>query len=728
MESFRLPLDFKASPSEKGHGVELKISSKGLRISKDFEKLKKDIKQSPNDLRKWDLLFEAFNDKFEELYGEEKDKNITTEFKRIVDESYLELLDRFPLLVFYWKNWLILAYKLDGIEASINVLEKSVVEFPYSIELWVDYLSALISDFKLGKDDEGTLDQKIQNIRNLYTLALRYNGKNFNSHVLWDKAISFESEVDSNSHELLSLYLDNIRTPLYQYAQYFKQFSEINKNYKVEDIVPESELQDYIIKFQGSNIDDLSEADKFQIIDDYSYKVFNETQKTVDEKWQYESSLMYQDFSLDKIEEIEKEIGAWRLYLKYQVNKYSEEPNSFQFDLVCNLFERALIPNCFSSNLWMSFLSFLNFLQLNDQEKYEKMSQLYHRAGNRFLPLNDNILRFSYCDFLMKYDKFDMSVEYLFDLIKMFSGSLDPKGVYLKKPYLESINKLIELWKQKMNQPEYSGQLCTIIFDYFSVDEKSRKSRHSKDPTIDNKEDSYKFNENYVRILQKLLNSDSICIITDLYIDSLNQSSESATEEMRHLFNNIFQENEFTKSVKFWKKFIEFEGLKTRSMINLIRIVTYMSCNTQLPKVMIDALIDLSYDILLPNLADALEMTPETREFLLYMDASKSNSLFINSYLRRRMSKFNFYLGDVDDKRITSSKHRSVLREENLLKLAKKHFDHPGIITEAVPEVTNSIMNDKVKYPLESSRLEIPPLPTFKNVEKASLPINYPTE
>lgn len=118
-----------------------KISSK-ISQSDPWQPLEEEIIQNPNDITKWDLLFKSFDEKFEELYDEQNKESISDEFKKYVHRSYSDLLQRFPYLNNYWKNFLIFEYKLNGADASIDVLSKSVNNFPHSIDLWSDYMSA----------------------------------------------------------------------------------------------------------------------------------------------------------------------------------------------------------------------------------------------------------------------------------------------------------------------------------------------------------------------------------------------------------------------------------------------------------------------------------------------------------------------------------------------------------------------------------------------------------
>ena len=59
--------------------------------------------------------------------------------------------------------------------------------------------------------------------------------------------------------------------------------------------------------------------------------------------------------------------------------------------------------------------------------------------------------------------------------------------------------------------------------------------------------------------------------------------------------------------------------------------------------------------------------------------------------------------------------------------MTSKQIGHPGIFIDAVPQITNRLMLDGNDIDLTQENLSIPPLPMFKNVEKASQPIKYPS-
>lgn len=709
-----------------------------------------DINENPNDISKWDLLFKSFDDKFEELYDEQNVESINDEFKKFVYRSYSELLHRFPYLTNYWKDFLIFEYKLNGADASINVLSKSVDNFPHSIDLWTDYMSALITQYE-GTSETSKQKEQIDFIRIQFDKALAYNGQHFLSHPLWDKLLEFETSINGEneeiSREIFLSCLKVIRIPLYQYAQYYKKFMEINKRFSINDIFSMEQdkdllIEEYLDRFNKSSIEELSLIEEHQIIDDYSYKIFTKTQAKVNEKWIYESAITVTEFSLENYNQIEEESKKWMNYLNHEIENYRSLENenkdkSRQYEYVINIFERSLIPLCLNGNVWLKYLAFINTLHFKSEIKYEKMKAIYDLAINRFVPLDDNYIRFSYGIFFMKYNKFDLSNELFFELIKLF-GALGSSKVYQKNDYLEAVSSLIKLWSQVLDESKTTNVLEELIDNYFEKADRYSKRPGAAESNKEKDENSkeFTFDDSYVKILEKLLNDESICVIIDFYLNYLMKYLTPSTHiKIRKFFNRYYKESALQKSVKFWKFFIEFEGLVHHNMINLKKIVRHIQYNTQLPKSILDSLIDLNYDIVSSNVSEIFDTNANTGrsdDTLIMYDNDVSESLIVNSSARKRLSNNNYLIQELEEMKIAKSQNKYesgqplVNREEELLKIIRKHAEHPGIIVDHTPEISNKIMSQGNWISLDKDVVEVPNFPTFKNVEKASLPVVYP--
>lgn len=98
------------------------------------------------------------------------------------------------------------------------------------------------------------------------------------------------------------------------------------------------------------------------------------------------------------------------------------------------MFERALIPNCFDEDLWLKYIKFIDGLGISDEKKCELERDIYIRANAKFIPLNQCKVRKLYAYFLLKQNDIDSAVEYLFDWMKLLSGT---SKQYFKSPYLK---------------------------------------------------------------------------------------------------------------------------------------------------------------------------------------------------------------------------------------------------------------------------------------------------
>lgn len=698
-----------------------------------FDKLKRSVEECPNDLKRWDKVFTALDDKFEQLYDPdqstkpENGSDIDSKFKEYVRVIYQDLLNRFPYLSEYWKKYLILEYKLNGIQSSIDVLEDSVRQFPHSIDLWSDYLSALISQYELI-EDTSKREEQIKFIKGQFGVCLDKNGLHFNSDPLWDSYINFEKSLNENqesSKDILRIYLKLIRIPLYQYAQYFNSFVEINKSFEISEIIEGDDLSEYLQKFQKSSIDELSLIEKHQIIDDYSYAVFTKTQQAVNDKWTFESSLTIQGFNILDLDSTEQETEKWNSYLNFEINNLKklesskEKERQFQFDIIIELFERSLIPNCLFNKSWLKYLAFISIFQEESDSKYARIKGIYDRAVSKFIPLNETYFRFTCVDFLMKYDKFEIANEYLFDLIKLYLGQTNNK-MYHQREYLLSVRELLKLWSNYVPSSVIISTLDDIITSYF--DEVDRYKSKTNEETS-----KYEFKPAYVSTLENLLNDQSICIIISEYLEYLKLYPDSSNPtKIREFFNKYFQVNAVAKSTLFWKFFVEYEGMIQHNMTNLKRIISFMKSYSSLPKSVVDALLDLNYEIISANYAQTLkESNGFPEESIISYNCDISNSLVMNKSAGERIIHNNHFIHSDIETRLSRGRQQTPLdTKESLLRLARKQADSPGLFRDFTPEITNKIEDKWI--PLNTSEIETPPLPTFKNVEKAASSFTHP--
>lgn len=657
----------------------------------------------PNNLHKWDEYFQVLEECWD---SQDTSEDAKPALKSVVSAAYGTLLARFPYLTQYWKRYLIVLYKMGGISDSIKALKEAVSSFPHSVPLWVDYLSALMADLEQEKE-EAAKQEKIDVARAQFERAADLVGLNFNSDPFWNKYIEFETKyaVENPSPQLLKVLVRLAKIPLYQYAQYSQQFSETIKSFSFTEVVTDKAEVDLLLAQYGkTDVLDLSSVEQHQLLDAYAYGVFTETQRRVTEKWPFESALTLQEFSIADLDAIHAQTKEWVKYLDHEIELLKANPeNKAQYHLVVSLFERALVPNCFESLVWEKYVSFLQ-----EYSKFLETKKAYLKAIYTFMPLDQPQIRESYVAFLMAHEKFDDANEFLLDTIRLYSGGSGSRA-YIKTAYLQEVTELMKLWKTHVSSKTLLPILENLVSGYF--DRIDRYKKETKEEQTEEKE-KYEFKSSYSTALSKFLNNHGICVVTVAYLRLLAELPDS-TIKIRKFYNKHYQERPFSLSVQFWKFFVEFEE---KNLINLRSILNHIKTATALPKIAVDAFLDIYYDITCSNLATCMALP--TRENLLDIlvtrDAEKSEDLFINESARARLAHNNYLLRDKG--------HHS--REDQLMAMRLKHLDHPGVFVDAVPEITNSIM-DREWVSLLDKNIEALPLPIFKNVDKANAPINY---
>lgn len=723
----RLPSEILKEGGNVTVGVDSKSNSSALKTSlESWKQLREEVEHNPNDISRWNKLFSSIEEKVSQLY----ERGINEEFKAFVYENYNELLGRFPYLVKYWKDLLIMAYRLNGVESSIEALLKAVDACPFSIDLWHDYLSALLVRYEQKDDKSGMQDM----IQSQFSLALSFNKFHFNSHPIWDKYIEFLHLTNpefSTDKKVLNMYLELSNMPLYEYAKYYNQFTAINKNFQLQDVIQDSrELDSYLHKFGKNSVEECSVVESQLIIDDFSYNVFLKTQTLVHDKWQFESSITINELDLTNYQSIQKEMNYWKEYLNFEIKRYLDDKNMFSFNNIVNLFERCLIPNCFVQEIWLKYIAFLNVAYDDNNENnidkettFHRINLIYLKANNKFIPLDENYCRLIYGEFLVKWDKFELANDYYLDLITSFCGHNDQK-VYLKQSYLDNFNNILQLWKSTLPNKKLVEYLYDIIEKYFeSIDRyKSKQQSEHEEEQTDNKKHISLLQ---LQTFQELLNDHSICLVIKVYLYSSLEmtdiTDEAQLKPFRDFFQKYYKEKPLQFSVSFWKFFIEFEGLMTFNYLNLQKIINYVKTNLLLPKTTIDALLQINYDIINANYKEVIELIPDDTT-LINFDNETCNSITQNKSLLTRLAKNN----SIMQHKLKGNKNPNFRIEDEYVKLIKKQSDLPGVIAEDKPEITNKLMNDENYVSLLQDNIEVPRLPAFKNVEKANAPIPYP--
>ena len=675
--------------------LDFKIASTTTSLNDYADLLERELEKNPNDIDIWNRLFDAIDHTIADNVSQEDSfkSTLSDEVQTKIYNTYKTLLLRFPYLDEIWKKWLVVEFKLKGLDASVDILRMAVESFPYSVSLWVDYLTAL-------KSIPGTNPEQF---RSIYREALRYNEFHFSSHPIWDKAIEFETESEPNSKRLLSLYLKVIKIPLYQYAQYYSQFTEINKNFDIHELMGKEILIGYVEKFGKSKVEDLSLIEKHQIIDDFFATVFASTQAKVSSNWEYEQQLLHQEFSFDR-KEIEEERNVWLEYTNREIASYDACKDKNQYDLICNLFERALIPNCFDEELWLKYIKFIEESSLAEEEKREIEKEIYLRANGKFIPLNQCMMRKLYAYFLLKKGEIDLAIEYLFDWMKLLSGT---SKQYFKSPYLEMTREILQIWKKLLSQGKFQEALEFVIENYFGKPQEKRVKSEANKESRDRK--LYQLSDTLLHLFARFLNDDSIPIVIEYSFDIYVRQREST--KIRNFFNKHHKETSLLRSLSFWKFMFEYEGVIENNLSNLKLIEYLIRIESQLPKSAIDMFVDWYYDIASANISELLVINKgRSDDSMILKELQLSNSVFYNASTRKRMARSNY--------RVLDSPGYEEDPEQRYLDLCSKQAGHPAVFVDANPEITNSFLNGGKQIDLTKNTTPVPPLPTFKGVEK----------
>ncbi|KAK6889996.1 Pre-mRNA-processing factor 39 [Candida tropicalis] len=715
-------------------------SSPSSAIPSSILSLINDISQDLNNIDKWNQLFKQFQYQINQY---EDPTKTPKELKEIIHQNYEKLLSRYPYLETIWEDWSNLELSINGNESYQNILRMSIENYPNSIKLWTNYLKTMI---ETNKDN-------VELIRGLYKQALIQNEYDFNSHELWNLIIEFETKLKDDSIELCELYIRVLKVPLYHYSQYYNQFTELNKKFNIELIIPKDELINYYKEFgYVDNYDKVSMIEKYQIVDNYLSNIFNKTQEKVNSNWQFESLFEYTKFDLKTQQEIKNEKESWIKYIDQEINIYKQSDHSKEeFNLICNLFERSLVPNCFDCELWLKYINFIkesNQDDDDDDEKMNKIKDIYIRINSKLIPLDETITRFNYVYFLKELKEFNQSNEYLINWIKLYSGG--NSKTYYKLPYLKTFKELIKLWEELISRKKLISNYEFVINQYFNTHDKLPKKEEDQSSTSTSNDDNNNENDDKLELSKSLItsiinfiNDESICLIVVSYLNQLLKQNDIST--IRSFFNKFHSFNCFKKSTQFWRFYFNLESSSSigGNLSNLKLIMNYIKYSTQLPKSIIDAFIELNYKICGDNIKEYLQLNNGiSDDTLIRKDLDTCNSIFYNKTTIKRQARNNYIIANINHNgnnitptsssssssiNITTGskpKKRVTTNEDEFLSLSSKHIGHPGIFVDAIPQITNKIMGTDID--LTNSNLTIPPLPLFRNVEKASLPIKYP--
>lgn len=609
-------------------------------------------------------MYTRWTGEIAELEAHDPDERV----KRQLVAAYRRLLDRYPCLVEYWRRFSLAQYKFSGTHASVDVLEQSVAAVPYSIELWNDYLSALLSQYEL----EGKPAQLLKQIRTQFQKCLDLNGHHYNSDPLWDKYLGFM--LDLVSKEVLETYKRLIHIPLYEYAKYLRRFAEIVKDFAIGEVLLPEELQVYESRY-GRLVGELLLVEQHQILDQYTSEVFETTQSAVTEKWTYEADLTISSFSIEAKEAIAKEAAVWRKYIEFELGA----GDTSRIRLV---YERALVPNCHDWRLWLEYIQYLETADL------DAVPEVFQRAAR--IDLADEV-RWAQVPFYLRHNQPAEATEFLFSTI---GNALDP---YDQHTHLEGVRRILDLWGSTLPPAHFEVVLSSITEGFFEQVDRYKSMPEST------------FDSANIARLQKLLNHQSACVVL---VRLLHQHQlHGHHEAIRQIFST--HHKQVGASAAFWRFFVEYEGVVRHNYPNLERIMNYVKTQSSLPKAAVDALVARHYDIVQANLTAVLQQTGSCAA-ILSAGADTSNSIAVNTAAQRRLAANSHVIHNLEQ-RFPIDKHAETT------KLLRTHAGHPGVYVKQRPAIAHG-----VDFGVDLRGDVAPPaLPSFRNVERANAPPSY---
>ncbi|CAN3364586.1 hypothetical protein DICA3_E17722 [Diutina catenulata] len=493
-----------------------------------------------------------------------------------------QVVDVYPVYEEYWTQLVDAAVTSQH---KRTALETATQKFPTSVVLWTRYLKFLA-------EENASADV----IREHYQRALGLVGHHFNGDSVWDFALEYEKD---NKKERLELYLRLTKIPLYQYNQYYTQWSEICKTYEIGEVVPEAELTAYATGFGHSSASTLSLVEKHQILDDWAYKVYQNTQSAVAAKWHFEEKLLQLQFVVGATIDHE----PWKQYLLW--SRDNEEVADTK-----SVYDRWVTVAATEPKPWLSYLGWLHSKGDRDSAKGVYERALAAVAWDCELAVELRVL----------------SLE--------FSDDWSP----------------LERWIRQLGEWKPFPKPVVVELSQAYATHLDSKSSEAVD------------------------NQDLPAVARAVIAVSNLQSLQDA-DQVRAFFNDhIGTTSELTGSIigyaPVWRFFIEFEGMRQYHMKNLQAVVQKMIDTRAIPEGDFKVLYEVACDVLYANGAEVPVV------------------------------------------------------EERFPKAARRHAAHPGVLTDHFPEITNP---QAQSIRLDKPHIKVPPFPVFKNVERASQAVNYPS-
>ncbi|KAF5738297.1 hypothetical protein HS088_TW13G01193 [Tripterygium wilfordii] len=272
---------------------------------------------------------------------------------------YESFLSKFPLCYGYWRKYAYHKIHFCGIDKGVEVFERAVQSATFSVDVWVDYCSFGISAFEDPSD-----------VRRLFKRGMSFVGKDYLSHVLWDKYIEYEFSQQQWS-SLAFIYIQTLQFPTKKLRQYYDSFKKLVAIWEEEmkchtnsalDAQPECAPDDESSTFYEV-------GDVMHAIEDMLNSPFGPTRYKALQKYISFGERFYQEAcKLDeKISFFERNIRRSYFHIKpLDVNQLENWHNYLNFievqgdfDWAAKLYERCLIPCANYPEFWMRYTEFM---------------------------------------------------------------------------------------------------------------------------------------------------------------------------------------------------------------------------------------------------------------------------------------------------------------------------------------------------------------------------------
>ncbi|CAD6196412.1 unnamed protein product [Caenorhabditis auriculariae] len=180
-----------------------------------------------------------------------------------VREKYWQFLDRYPYCYGFWQKFAEFEKRQGNLTEALKVWEKSILAIPLSIDLWLGFL-AFMRELSQG------MNEKEEEIRELYERALSIAGLEFQSDRLWLDAIGWEQHqyvqaLLSGRHDASAVHVGKLfdrllATPTAAHSTHITRYAAYINGIEPDVLLTDEEYEDVLSKARKNvttGIDDL---------------------------------------------------------------------------------------------------------------------------------------------------------------------------------------------------------------------------------------------------------------------------------------------------------------------------------------------------------------------------------------------------------------------------------------------------------------------------------------